>query len=76
MAQVTLYLDDDTKELLRRSARQAGLSQSRWVARVIQHTAATTWPQSFVRAIGSWPDAPTAEELRAGEGEDVPRERF
>lgn len=74
MSQVTIYLDPETAARLDAAAKAVGLSRSRWVAEVIREKTATEWPESVRRALGSWPDAPTAEEIRAGMVEDVPRE--
>lgn len=74
MSQVTIYLDSKTAGKMKSAAKAAGLSQSRWVAELIREKTATEWPESAVRAVGSWPDAPTAEEIREGMGQDVRRE--
>jgi hypothetical protein len=74
MGQVTLYLDAETEIKMKDAARAAGVSQSRWVAEVIREKTATRWPESIARLAGAWADFPTAEEIRAGLGEDVPRE--
>jgi len=34
----------------------------------------SSWPESVKELAGAWPDFPTAEEIRSGLGEDVPRE--
>ena len=74
MAQVTLYLDDETAERMEAAARAEGTSQSRWVASLIRTRLADEWPVEVVELAGACPDLPTAEELRAGQREDVPRE--
>jgi predicted transcriptional regulator len=74
MGQLTIYLDSETAARLDAAAKAVGLSRSRWVAEVIREKTATEWPESVYRALGSWPEAPTAEELRDGMAEDVPRE--
>jgi len=76
MGQVTLYLDTKTESKMKIAAKAAGVSQSRWVAELIREKTAAEWPESVVRLAGAWPDFPTAEELRAGLGEDARRERF
>jgi hypothetical protein len=76
MAQVTIYLDAQTAARLRKAARAAGVSQSRWLADLIRHRTATEWPDSVRRLAGAWADMPTAEELRRGAVKDVRRERF
>jgi hypothetical protein len=76
MGQVTLYLDSETEAKLKGAAKAAGLSQSRWVAALIQEKTATEWPASIAQLAGAWAELQTAEELRTGEPEDVPREPF
>jgi hypothetical protein len=74
MGRVTLYLDEQTEAKVRSAAKAAGVSQSRWVADLIREKTATRWPESIARLAGAWADFPTAEEIRAGLGEDVARE--
>ena len=76
MAQVTLYLDDETKERMRRAAKAAGMSQSRWLAELVRRGTANEWPAEVRELAGAWPDFPEAEELRRASGRDVRRERF
>lgn len=64
MAQVTLYLDEDTTRLMREQARAAGLPYSRWVAQLIRAQSATDWPQDVLASFGAFPDAPLPEDLR------------
>ena len=73
MGQVTLYLDTETETRMKEASKAAGISLSRWVADLIRERTATQWPDSVVRLAGAWPDFPTAEEIRAGLGEDLPR---
>lgn len=76
MAQVTIYLDDEAASLVRKAAKSAGVSQSRWLADLIRRRTAREWPESVRRLVGAWADAPSAEELRRREGNDVRREPF
>lgn len=73
MAQVTLYLDPETEEKMKAAARAAGVSNSRWVVELIREKTALEWPESVRRLAGAWADFPTAEELREGLPDDVPR---
>ena len=76
MGQVTIYLDDSTEKLVDAAATSAGVSKSKWVSDLIRDRAATEWP-AFVRALaGAWPEFPLAEEIRAGQPADAPRERL
>jgi hypothetical protein len=76
MGHVTLYLDPETETKLKSAAKAAGVSQSRWVAALIQQKTASEWPASIARLAGAWADLPTVEELRQEEPEDIPREPF
>lgn len=76
MGQVTLYLDTETEAKMRSAAKAAKVSKSRWVAQLIKEKTASAWPESVVRLVGAWPDFPTAEEIRAGLGQDVRREKL
>lgn len=74
MAQVTIYLDEETARRLDEAAKAAGLSRSRWIADLVRSRTADRWPESVARLAGAWSDLPDAEALREDEGEDVPRE--
>ena len=74
MAQLTLYLDQETVSKMRQAAASEGLSQSQWVARLIKARLETEWPQAVKDLAGSWTEFPEADELRRGLGDDVPRE--
>ena len=75
MSQVTLYFDDATEQLLRQSAQQAGLSNSKWVAQLIQQEAQQRWPTEFLELAGAFADFPLIE---AGQKlpDDLPRVLF
>lgn len=74
MAQVTIYLDEETERRMKRAAAGAGVSRSQWVAEAIRERTATEWPEAVRRLAGAWEDFPEVEELREGLGEDARRE--
>ena len=76
MAQVTLYLDEDTAEQMRRAAKASGLSQSRWLAELVRQASARDWPAAVRELAGAWKDFPTADELRRRVGRDAKREKL
>lgn len=77
MGQVTIYLDPDTEAKMRAAAKSMGMSQSKWVARLIQEKTANSWPDFVYELAGAWrEDMPAAEEIREGMGHDMPREPF
>jgi hypothetical protein len=76
LAQVTLYLDEETAERLKKAAKQAGLSRSRWLAMLVREKTATEWPQAVRDLAGAWADLESTRGLRRRAGRDVRRERF
>jgi len=74
MAQVTIYLDDDSDNRLKEAARAEGISVSKWIARLIEEKTRSEWPSSVRTLAGAWSaDFPEAENLRQGLGVDLPR---
>lgn len=76
MPQVTIYLDDKLLTIVNSAVKAAGVSKSQWIAAAIRARAAKEWPESVRSLPGSWPDFPTAEEIRKRRAKDVPRERL
>ncbi len=76
MAQVTIYLDDDLLARTRAAAEAAGLSVSAWMARLVRDRTRSEWPDDVAALAGAWRDLPTAEELRATQAQDAPREEL
>lgn len=74
MGQVTIYLDNETEEKMRRVAEASGLSQSKWIAELIRHSVAEEWQESVKQLAGAWSDFPTVDELRANPAQDFSRE--
>ncbi len=75
MAQVTIYMDDETAAQMRASAKAAGVSMSAWLTQLVRERTRTSWPLEVAALAGAWSDDfPSAEELRAVSGVDVPRE--
>jgi hypothetical protein len=76
MGQVTIYLEEETEKKMIEAAKSSQLSKSKWIAKLIQEKVANEWPKSIVELAGSWPDFPTAEEIRSDTGKDSQRESF
>jgi hypothetical protein len=66
MAQITLYIDENTQARLREAAASRKVSQSRFVAELIRKATAPQWPPEVLALAGAVPHFPLAEELRAG----------
>jgi hypothetical protein len=76
MGQVTIYLENEIERKARAAARAEKVSLSKWVARRIERGTKSEWPEDFRALAGSWPDAPSVEEIRAKYGKDVKRSRL
>ena len=74
MAQVTLYLDNETAAKMRSAAQAAGMSQSRWVSDLIRQKTTGEWPDSIKELAGAWKDFPDQKALRETAGADLERE--
>jgi hypothetical protein len=51
-----------------------GISQSRWIAKLVEKKLESEWPKSIRQLAGAWPDFPEAEELREDQALDTSRE--
>ena len=77
MGQVTIYLDKETEDKLKKAAKSSRISVSRLVADMIRKHIKTEWPQHVIDLVGSWKGHfPSAEELRSQSGKDSPREEL
>ena len=75
MSQITLYLDDETAARMKAAAEAEGLSQSKWVVKLIHQKTTAEWPSSVVLLAGAWGDLPDPVSLREDEcASDVRRE--
>lgn len=72
MAQVTIYVDEDTERRLRDAAATAGVSVSRWIADLVRARTMATWPADVAGYAGSW----GSDEVDGSPSvaDDVPRE--
>lgn len=74
MAQVTIYVDDETEKKMNLMVEKSGISKSKWIAEIIREKTASTWPESVKQLAGAWKDMPSAEEIRKEMGKDAARE--
>ncbi len=74
MGQVTLYLDQQAESVMKKASQSSGISQSKWVSRVICEKAGSEWPAEVIALAGAWSDFPTVEELRRSSVKDSKRE--
>ena len=76
MGQVTIYLDDEHEQRMRKAASESGQPVSRWVAGLIEEKTRTQWPREVRELAGQWRDFPALEELRGEQPEDSRREQM
>lgn len=76
IAQITLYVDDETDRKVRKAARAAGVSRSRWAVEAIRKKLGEEWPEGFMALAGAWKDFPTSDELRKDLGRDARRQKL
>jgi len=74
LGQVTIYLDFEIEKKMRAFVKSMHLSQSKWIANLIEEKIRNEWPESVRKLAGAWKDIPTAEEIRRTEGTDIKRE--
>lgn len=74
---MTIYLDEDTERKMKAAANAAGLSYSKWVAKVIYERTRNAWPEQVAGLAGAWRHDGGDDTAGGGsEGEDIPREPF
>lgn len=84
MSQVTIYMDDDAIQRAKSQAAAAHMSLSAWVSKLVKEQVpaadANGYPLGFFESIAAdahlWQDFPSAEDLRANEVPDLPRETW
>lgn len=76
MAQITLYLDEETQQLVEAAAKNQGMSKSRWVAEMIRKHAGHEWSAACLALAGRFADFPLREDQPNDEALDVPRIGF
>lgn len=78
MAQITIYLDEKTEQLVKCHVQASGESTSKWVAEAVRKRVLGEWPADVLSLLGSWKEAdfPNGADLRGGYGADAAREEL
>lgn len=63
MAQLAIYVDDETAREVKKAARKAGMSRSEWVSNLVQKELRGQISEEFFRILGTWEDDRAAEEI-------------
>ena len=53
MAQLTVYIDDETRRRIEVAARLAEISVSQWVKARLSNALETEWPEGYFEQLGS-----------------------
>lgn len=75
MAQVTIYLDDETLKRVERAAKKTGTSISAWVKGRLVTSLDDDWPAGYFDLLGSLADS-DLERPKPSPARDVPRRRL
>ena len=74
MAQLTIYLDDDSFRKVKETAKRDRLSVSRWARRRLIEGLAQTWPSGYFELFGTLADSDLARPPQGKMGDDSPRD--
>lgn len=76
MPQLSLYIDEETLERLKRAAALEKVSLSKYVSRRIRQSVTDSWPPNYGALFGAIDDESFAAERTAGFADDTPREKL
>lgn len=76
MAQVTIYIPNDLESQIKAVANSLNISISKFISTVLEQKVKNEWSSNSQKLAGAWNDFPTLQEIRANQGQDVPREEF
>ena len=76
MAQLTIYLDDETAKRIEQEAKAQHSSVSKWVKSKIIQFFQKEWPEDFKTILGSLKDSDLQVPEELPSGNDTPREKL
>lgn len=62
MAQVTIYMDNNLEEKVKKLAKSAGTSISKFISNILEQKVKTSWDDSIRELSGSWSDDTAFDE--------------
>ena len=74
MAQLTVYIDEETRRGIEEAARNAGMSVSRWVKERLSRELRGQWPERYFEVLGSLEDDDLERPAQPDPADDAPRE--
>ena len=76
VAQLTVYIDDKTRDSIEDAAKNAGISVSRWVKERLTHALSNRWPEDYFKLLGSLEQGDLERPDPLDPAEDLARERL
>ena len=77
MAQVTIYMDNNLEENVKKLAKSTGVSISKFISNILEQKVSSSWDDSVRKLSGSWnDDTAFSEDLRSLKTPDIKREVF
>ena len=77
MAQVTIYMDNNLEENVKKLAKSTGVSISKFISNILEQKVSSSWDDSVRKLSGSWSDDTAfSEYLRSHKTPDIKREVF
>ncbi len=77
MAQVTIYMDNNLEEKVKRLAKSTGISISKFISNILEQKVKTSWDDSVRELSGSWSDdAAFDEDIKSYKTVDAKREEL
>ena len=74
MAQLTVYIDNATRQRIEAAARQANTSVSQWVKQKLTNALTHDWPGGYFDLFGSLAEERLERPSQPESGGDAPRE--
>ena len=71
MAQITLYLDDQTARRIKQAARRQRVSLSKWVAQRLEDRTQGAWPSRYTELFGALGTLPLERPEQGEFADDV-----
>ena len=74
MAQLTVYIDDETRQRIEVAARRADVSVSQWVKKRLASALENEWPEGYFELFGALRGADLERPPQGRAGDDARRE--
>ena len=77
MAQITIYMNDNIEQKVKKLAKSMNLSISKYISTILEQKTANSWDNDTKNLSGAWSDFSTISDIRSNENvKDTKREVF